>query len=83
MAHKHQLYGMEADLHLTDKQYLICLSIYFIPYSLFEVSSAFLVFSANGWNTSPQVPSNIVIRRARPSIWLSIIMILWGMMMVR
>ena len=29
-----------------------------------------------------QVPSNIVIRRARPSVWLSLIMILWGAMMV-
>lgn len=29
-----------------------------------------------------QVPSNIIIRRARPSVWLSLIMILWGAMMV-
>ncbi|KAI5118011.1 hypothetical protein M0805_008110 [Coniferiporia weirii] len=58
-----KLYGMEADLHITDAQYLVCLSVYYVPYALFEV------------------PSNIFIKRLRPSIWLSTIMLLWGIMM--
>ena len=30
-----------------------------------------------------QVPSNIVLKRLRPSLWLSGLMLLWGIMMVR
>ncbi|KAI5115649.1 hypothetical protein M0805_002771 [Coniferiporia weirii] len=58
-----KLYNMEADLHISDTQYLICLSIFFIPYALLDV------------------PSNIFLKRLRPSIWLSSIMLLWGVMM--
>lgn len=58
-----KLYNMEADLHITDTQYLICLSIFFIPYALLDV------------------PSNIFLKRLRPSVWLSSIMVLWGIMM--
>lgn len=30
-----------------------------------------------------QVPSNIVLKRLKPSVWLSALMVLWGIMMVR
>ena len=33
-----QLYNMEADIHITDTQYLIALTTFFFPYSFFEVS---------------------------------------------
>lgn len=33
-----QLYGLEDDLHMEDSQYLLCLSLFFIPYALLEVS---------------------------------------------
>lgn len=59
-----KLYSMETDLHLTDIQYLLCLTIFFISYAIF------------------QVPSNIVLKRLRPSIWLSTLMVGWGIMMV-
>ena len=39
-----QLYGMEADLGLTDKHYLIALTVFFFPYSLFEVGAL-----SSGW----------------------------------
>ncbi|KAF9240614.1 major facilitator superfamily domain-containing protein [Melanogaster broomeanus] len=58
-----KLYGMETDLHLNDTQYLLCLTVFFIPYALFEV------------------PSNVILKRLRPSIWLSALMLLWGIMM--
>ncbi|EIM86762.1 MFS general substrate transporter [Stereum hirsutum FP-91666 SS1] len=58
-----KLYGLETDLHITDKQYLLSLTIFFFPYALFEV------------------PSNVFLKRLRPSIWLSAIMLLWGVMM--
>ncbi|KAL5531264.1 hypothetical protein ACEPAG_4141 [Sanghuangporus baumii] len=31
-----RLYGMEQDLHITDTQYLLCLSLFFIPYAFLE-----------------------------------------------
>ncbi|KIK94523.1 hypothetical protein PAXRUDRAFT_142638 [Paxillus rubicundulus Ve08.2h10] len=58
-----KLYSMEADLHLTDTQYLLCLTIFFISYAIFEV------------------PSNVILKRLRPSVWLSALMFLWGVMM--
>lgn len=39
-----QLYGMEADLRISDTQYLICLSVFFLPYALLEVSSLYNSF---------------------------------------
>ena len=32
-----QLYNMVEDLHLSDDKYLLCLTIFFLSYSLFEV----------------------------------------------
>ncbi|KAI0057442.1 MFS general substrate transporter [Artomyces pyxidatus] len=58
-----RLYGLEKDLHMTDTQYLISLTIFFFPYAVFEV------------------PSNVFLKRLRPSIWLSGLMLLWGIMM--
>jgi len=58
-----KLYHMETDLHLTDTQYLICLTVFFFSYAIFEV------------------PSNVFLKRLRPSIWLSLSMFLWGIMM--
>ncbi|KAJ7066454.1 MFS general substrate transporter [Mycena amicta] len=58
-----KLYNLEADLHITDKQYLIALTVFFFSYAIFEV------------------PSNVFLKRLRPSIWLSLLMLLWGIMM--
>ncbi|EJF66980.1 MFS general substrate transporter [Dichomitus squalens LYAD-421 SS1] len=58
-----KLYHMTADLHITDKQYLIALTVFFFPYSLFEP------------------PSNVALKKLRPSIWLSFIMFVWGITM--
>ncbi|KAJ7281384.1 MFS general substrate transporter [Mycena rebaudengoi] len=58
-----KLYNLEGDLKITDNQYLVSLTVFFISYSIFEV------------------PSNIFLKRLRPSIWFSLIMIMWGLMM--
>lgn len=36
---------MEADLHLTDTQYLLALTLFFISYAIFEASTASIVSS--------------------------------------
>ncbi|KAJ7781973.1 MFS general substrate transporter [Mycena maculata] len=58
-----KLYNLEADLHMTDNQYLIALTVFFFSYAIFEV------------------PSNVFLKRLRPSVWLSLLMLLWGVMM--
>ncbi|KAJ7281385.1 MFS general substrate transporter [Mycena rebaudengoi] len=58
-----KLYNLEQDLHMTDDQYLISLTVFFFSYAIFEV------------------PSNVFLKRLRPSIWLSALMLLWGVMM--
>ncbi|KAK0214784.1 MFS general substrate transporter [Armillaria fumosa] len=54
------LYHLEADLHITDSQYLLALTVFFFRYF---------------------VPSNVFLKRLRPSLWLSSLMLLWGIMM--
>lgn len=58
-----KLYHMQQDLHLTDTQYLLTLTIFFFSYAVFEV------------------PSNVFLKRLRPSLWLSLLMFFWGIMM--
>ncbi|KAL2213232.1 MFS general substrate transporter [Sarocladium strictum] len=58
--------GIEADLGLTPKQYQITLSIFFIGYILCEVPS--------NWILEKYFPQ-------RPSIYIGIITLLWGIMM--
>ncbi|TDL28579.1 MFS general substrate transporter [Rickenella mellea] len=58
-----KLYSMEADLHITDTQYLIALISFFFTCALFEM------------------PSNILLKRLRPSRWLSFLMLMWGIIM--
>ncbi|KAF9056500.1 major facilitator superfamily domain-containing protein [Panaeolus papilionaceus] len=55
-----KLYNLEQDIGITDKQYLIALTVFFFPYALLEPAS------------------NVFLRRVKPSIWLSTMMLLWG-----
>jgi sugar phosphate permease len=54
---------LETDLHLTDNQYALCLSVFFITYAAIEV------------------PSNILLKRLKPHVWIPGIMIAWGLVM--
>ncbi|TFK30775.1 MFS general substrate transporter [Coprinopsis marcescibilis] len=58
-----KLYNLEEDLGITDTQYLLSLSMFFIPYALFEPAS------------------NVLLKRLKPSVWLSSMMLLWGIVM--
>ncbi|KAF8196442.1 MFS general substrate transporter [Pholiota molesta] len=58
-----KLYNLEGDLRITDKQYLIGLTVFFFPYAFIEPLS------------------NVFLRRLRPSIYLSSIMLAWGIVM--
>ncbi|KEF58777.1 uncharacterized protein A1O9_03620 [Exophiala aquamarina CBS 119918] len=55
--------GMYEDLELYGLRYNTALTVFFVPYALFEV------------------PSNIVLKMLRPSIWISILCFSWGLVM--
>ncbi|KAJ7642794.1 MFS general substrate transporter [Mycena polygramma] len=55
-----KLYNMEKDLKISDTQYLISLTVFFIR---------------------PVVPSNIFLKRLRPSVWFAFLMVMWGLIM--
>jgi hypothetical protein len=40
-----KLYNLEKDLHIIDSQYLIALTVFFFPYSLFEVIVSFVAYN--------------------------------------
>ncbi|KAF8586059.1 MFS general substrate transporter [Ramaria rubella] len=64
-----RLYGLETDLHITDSQYLLTLTVFFISW----------VFA---WTmTILQVPSNVFLKHLRPSVWLPVCMTIWGICM--
>lgn len=54
------LYGLQADIKVTDTQYLIALSIFFISYGIIEI------------------PFNVIMKKIRPSIMLSSIVFIFG-----
>ncbi|KAF8446897.1 putative MFS transporter [Terfezia claveryi] len=55
------IFGLKEDLNLGGVEYNVALTIFFIPYILFEI------------------PSNLILKKARPRIWLSGCMLLFGM----
>ncbi|KAH8807883.1 major facilitator superfamily domain-containing protein [Xylogone sp. PMI_703] len=55
--------GMSDDLNLYGMRYNTALTVFFVPYSIFEV------------------PSNIVLKVLRPSIWISLLCLAWGTVM--
>lgn len=77
-----QLYGLEDDLEISDNQYLLSLTVSISQYSftfLYEpVAPQIFFFSYSIF----EVPSNVFLKRLRPSIWLSGLMLFWGVMMV-
>ncbi|KZV75076.1 MFS general substrate transporter [Peniophora sp. CONT] len=58
-----KIQGLTTQLDLTGNKYNIALTMYFIPYCLFEC------------------PSNLILKKFRPSRWLPFIMVVWGTVM--
>ncbi|OAA68741.1 Major Facilitator Superfamily protein [Niveomyces insectorum RCEF 264] len=55
--------GMSEDLNLVNMRYNTALTLFFVPYGLFEV------------------PSNVVLKLVRPSLWISVLLFAWGLVM--
>jgi hypothetical protein len=75
-----QLYNLEADIGINDRQYLIALTVFFFPYAILEVCFIFPTTHILLKRLKPA--SNVLLRRFRPSIYLSTMMLMWGMVMV-
>ncbi|KAJ3548511.1 hypothetical protein NM208_g979 [Fusarium decemcellulare] len=56
--------GMSEDLGLSDNQYSLLVSLFFVAYVLFEV------------------PSNMVLMKIKPSIYLPTICVIWGSVII-
>ncbi|KAL6716471.1 High-affinity nicotinic acid transporter [Lecanora helva] len=55
------VFGLQKDLGLTGNQFNTALTIFFVPYIVFEI------------------PSNIILKRLKPHVWLSLCMFLFGL----
>ena len=58
------VFGLQKDLGLTGNQNNTALTIFFVPYIVFEI------------------PSNILLKKLRPNVWLSACMLLFGIVTV-
>lgn len=58
------VFGLQKDLKLTGTQYNTALTMFFIPYIVFEI------------------PSNIILKRLKPHVWLSACMFLFGLVTI-
>ncbi|CAL5872171.1 uncharacterized protein PFLUO_LOCUS6429 [Penicillium psychrofluorescens] len=59
------LFNLKTDLHIeTGTKYNTALTIFFVPYVLFEV------------------PSNVLLKKLKPHVWLSFCMFMFGLVMI-
>lgn len=58
------VFSLQTDLKLTGTQYNTALTIFFVPYIVFEI------------------PSNLILKRLKPHVWLSACMFLFGLMTI-
>lgn len=72
-----RLYGLEEDLGLVDDQYQIAVSILFVTYCV-RVKPFHSWKHANQLLKFFEVPSNLVIKKLRPSRYIAAISVIWG-----
>lgn len=79
-----QLYGFEEDLGLKSdgSQYLLALTVFFLPYAVFEVPHQRILLFGLPIIVLLKPASNVLLRKLRPSIWLTTMICLWGIVMV-
>lgn len=72
--------GLSEELNLArDNRYNTALVIFFVPYILFEVSGNSDACLIDKSNPSLQIPSNILLKKFKPHVWLSANMFLFGL----
>lgn len=69
--------GMNKELNLTGTQYNIALTVSMVAYSHVHTNDVFLQVFFFPYSVF-EVPSNIVLKLMRPSLWITILMLSWG-----
>ncbi|KAL4792865.1 major facilitator superfamily domain-containing protein [Aspergillus venezuelensis] len=67
--------GLEKDLNLSGYEYNIVLSLTFVGYILMQ---SMWIFRFSGHGLKCAVPSNMLLSLTRPSVYLSLSMVAWG-----
>ncbi|KAF7328267.1 putative transporter C11D3.18C [Mycena venus] len=76
-----RLDGLQDQLNLTGNKYNIALTMYFIPYCIFECPAKFSIIFLD-LHASVDIPFfSLVLKRFRPSKWLPGITLVWGIVM--
>jgi hypothetical protein len=75
--------GMVEDLDLTGNRYSICCQFLSVSISKPECALIIIVTVFFFTYAACEVPSNLLLKRLRPSIWLPTIVVSWGIVMVR
>lgn len=74
-----KILGLQKDLKLTNSQYSNCLAIFFAFYIASEgVYIWHNVVTSPDWTASPTVPSNLIIKKVSPRVWLGALTMAWG-----
>lgn len=76
---------MEKDLNLDSSQYSIILSIFFVVSRTRHRKHHIVEVQSSDYNQSYllfEVPSNMILARSKPSIFLPVLMLSWGALSV-
>lgn len=77
-----KILGLAEDLHMTNLQYNQGLAVFYATYiARFVLLSLFFLslFSTNPLTKSPsELPSNLILKRLTPRVWLSFLTCAWG-----
>lgn len=79
-----KIIGLEKDIHITDHQYDIGLAVYYATYIFRWIngSSSYYLGSREPYSISnkfnSELPSNLVLKKASPKIWLPFLTVVWG-----
>ncbi|KAF7358572.1 hypothetical protein MSAN_01195400 [Mycena sanguinolenta] len=76
-----RLDGLQDQLNLTGNKYNIALTMYFIPYCIFECPAKFSFVSLDLRGSIDIHCFSLVLKRFRPSKWLPGITVVWGVVM--
>ncbi|TVY55506.1 putative transporter [Lachnellula cervina] len=80
-------YGLEASLKMTDHQYDTGLAVYYATYIVRQLSniSQYLLYESRRRSMaltvfceSSEIPSNLVLKKISPKIWLPALTVMWG-----
>lgn len=77
-----KLAGITADLHMTPNQFNNATVIFFVSYVGAFSPRRPSISNSPAFSTAFEIPSNLVLKKMRPSRWIPFIMICWSIVQV-